>query len=148
MMIKRNIKKFVILVSSLVTLQAYADVHKFKGADGSALLSNRTPVVSSAINKSDATISDLKPHNYEQTNNANGTEYIYQGTSKAVTTNEKVHIGAQDRYKAGYCKMGNVIVLCYQYDKTLPATTVVLPNTKLVNVDSQKVIKEALEQSN
>lgn len=145
-MIKIKIVSSLLCVSLILISHANAQVHKYKGSDGSALLSNKSPVVNPKVSKIDGiTTKDLKPQNYKQLESQN-VEYTYQGTTQSTVTTEKLHVEARDVYKAGLCKMGNVIVPCYGYDKTLPAATYTVPVSKTVNVDSKEVLKEVLNK--
>lgn len=119
-----------------------AQVHKYSGSDGSVLLSNKSPVIKSNVSQSKATAKDLKPENYEKLESQN-IEYTYQGTTQSIATTEKLHVAASDVYKPSLCKVKDVIIPCYSYDKTVPAATYNVPSSKMVKVDSNEVLKEA-----
>ena len=122
-----------------------ADVHKFRGSDGSALLTNRQPEIRSGVEPNKAKINDLKPSSKSSSNN--DVEYSYDGTKKFVPTTETVKVGARDVYRKGWCKINNSIVPCYNYEKTLPATSFQVESSKAVEVNPEKVLQDSINNS-
>jgi len=121
----------------------HADVHKFIGTDGSALLTNRKPQIRTGVSPTDATVRDLVPDFTSQKNER--VEYTYQGTKKSVPTVETVHLGARSVYKQGWCKINNTIIPCYSYEKTLPATSFKVDSSKEIKVNPNTILREAVK---
>ncbi|WP_448761339.1 hypothetical protein [Acinetobacter tandoii] len=139
-------KKLLLSISLFFCVSvAYADVHKFTGSDGSALLTNRKPQIRKDILPATATVKDLIPNASSSKND--GIEYTYQGSQKIVPTVETVHLGARDVYKQGWCKMNNMIVPCYGYERTLPATSFKVDSTKTIDINPNTVLRESIEDA-
>lgn len=121
----------------------WADVHKFRGSDGSALLTNRKPQIRKDVLPSVATEKDLVLN--VSSPQSEGVEYTYQGSKKIIPTVETVRISARDVYKQGWCKINNSIVPCYNYEKTLPATSFKVKGSKAIEANPNAVLREAVE---
>lgn len=133
----------IIVIGSFTN--CFADVHKFKGSDGSALLTNRQPVVRVGVESTKATIQDLQPSTKFQSNT--DVEYSYEGTKKIVPITETVKVGTRDLYRKGLCKINNSIVPCYNYEKTLPATSYQIESSKSVTVNPKTVLDQRLNNT-
>lgn len=133
------------LATICITVSCFADVHKFKGSDGSALLTNRKPEIRSGVNARTATTADLKPSSESKLDD--NVNYVYEGTKKIVPTTETVKLGARDVYRRGWCKINNSIVPCYNYEKTLPATSFQIETSKSVAVTPEKVLQESIKNT-
>ena len=133
-----------ILLSIIVlgfTSSCWADVHKFKGSDGSALLTNKQPKINKDIDPKVATLKDLKPDLQSKSE----VEYTYDSTSTSVAIQEKINVPVRQVYKPTLCKIQNALVPCYKYSKTLPATSYTVPGLKSVNVNPEKVLQESIK---
>ncbi len=131
------------LTTFCITVSCFADVHKFKGSDGSALLTNRKPEIRSGVKAKTATAADLKPSSESKLDD--NVNYTYQDTKKIVPTTETVKLGERDVYRHGWCKINNSIVPCYNYEKTLPATSYQIESSKSVTVSPEKVLQESIK---
>lgn len=137
-------KKLLLSIFLLFFISAgYADVHKFIGSDGSALLTNKKPQIRKDVLPTTATKKDLVPDT--SLSKSEGVEYTYQGTKKIIPTVETVHISARDIYRQGWCKINNTIVPCYNYEKTLPPTSFKVDSSKAIDVNPNIVLKEAIK---
>lgn len=134
-------KKIILGVGLIGIYSAgFCNVHKFNGSDGSALLTNRQPIINKNIDPKAATLKDLKPDLQSEIN----VEYTYESSSTSVAIQEKVNVPVRQLYKASLCKINTVIVPCYTYSKTLPATSYTVPSTRSINVDPKKVLQESI----
>ncbi len=133
----------VLFVFIFISIPCYADVHKFKGSDGSTLLTNRQPTIHSGVALSNATTHDLQPNSKSQIDNQ--INYSYEGTKKYIPTKEIVKVGTRDVYKQGLCKINNSIVPCYNYEKTLPATSFQVDSSKSIEVSPDEVLQESIK---
>lgn len=130
---------YIAICCLLVTANAQAAVHTYKDADGNLLISNRAP----KLNKADQdhpTSKDFVPSKASD----DFAGYTYQSTSKPIV--KKVHIPTKKVYESGLCKMGDVLVDCYTYKKTIPAHTMNQQSSKEVVLSPEQLQHEA-EQS-
>lgn len=126
-------KKILLATLSLcLAMSASAAVHTYKDADGNLLISNRAPKLNNA-DQDHQTSKDFVPSEASD----DFADYTYQSTSKPVV--KKVHIPTKKVYESGLCKIGDALVDCYTYKKTIPAHTVNQQSSKEVVLSPEQL---------